>query len=253
MKKVHLNINQFIPPVLTVVFLLLGVILYQKMTGQNVIGTSTMPGTFTVDATGEVEAVPNSHTTTYTINEEGTTEKEAQEKGNLKQTNAREVLKELGFEDKDIKTDGYYINPNYEILPAGGSRESGFQINITTTVKSKDLDKINKAIDELVAIGVQVGGVSSDFDSTNNEELKAKAREKAIISAKQKAEQLASAAGFKIGKIASIYESVPYSSGPMPMFAEKSAVALDAGAPTQIDPGSDKLSVQVTITYYIKD
>ena len=253
MKKVHLNINQFIPPLLTVIFLLLGVMTYQKLTGQNVIGTSTMPGTFTVDATGEVEAVPNSHTTTYTINEEGTTEKEAQEKGNLKQASAKQVLKNLGFEDKDIKTDGYYINPNYEILPSGGSRENGFQINITTTIKSKDLDKINKAIDELVAIGVQVGGVSSDFDSANNDELKSKAREKAIIAARQKAEQLANAAGFKIGKIASIYESTPYSSGPMPMFSEKSAVALDAGAPTQIDPGSDKLSVKVTITYYIRD
>lgn len=210
------------------------------------------PGTFTVDGVGEIEAVPNSHSTTYTINEEGTTEKEAQEKGNTKQAEARDALISLGFEDKDIKTEGYYINPNYEILPSGGSRESGFQINVTTTIKSKDLEKINKALDELVAIGVQVGGVSSEFDSTNNEDLKKQARAKAVENARQKAEQLASSAGFKVGKIASIYEATPYYPGPIPMYAEKSAMGADAQA-TQIDPGTDNLSVQVSITYYIKD
>src|SRR3989344_2209234 len=203
-----------------------------------------MPGTFTVDGIGEVEAVPNSHTTTYTINETGTTEKEAQEKGNAKQTSARETLKSLGFEDADIKTDGYYINPNYEILPNGGSREQGFQINNTTTIKSKDLDKINKALDGLVALGVQVGGVSSDFDTENNDELKVQARAKAVENARKKAEQLAKSAGFKVGKIASIYEATPYYPGPIPIYAEKSAMG---GAPdaTQIDPGTDKLNVQV--------
>lgn len=211
-----------------------------------------MPGTFTVDGTGKIEAVPNSHTTTYTINETGATEKEAQEKGNAKQAAAREALIALGFEDKDIKTDGYYINPNYEILPSGGSREEGFQINITTTIKSKDLETINQALDELVAIGVQVGGVASDFDDSNSDELKSQARAKAVEDARKKAEELAKAGGFKVGKIASIYESMPYNPAPYPVFAEKSALGGMAQDATQIDPGTDSLSVQVSITYYIK-
>lgn len=252
MKRPQININQFVGPFLTVVFLLIGVLIYQKITGQSSVIPGQMPGTFTVDGIGEMEAVPNSHTTTYTINETGTTEKEAQEKGNAKQASAREVLGSLGFKDGDIKTDGYYINPNYEILPSGGSREQGFQINITTTIKSKDLDKINNALDELVALGVQVGGVSSEFDSKDNTELKTKARTKAIEDARDKAEQLADAAGFKIGKVASIYESTPYGPGPIPIYSEKSAM-MDSGSPTRIDPGTDNLTVQVSITYYIKD
>jgi uncharacterized protein YggE len=250
-KKVHLDASQFLAPVITVLVLLLGLFLYQKITGQSPM-PGQMYGTFTVDGVGKVEAVPNSHTTTYTIDETGATEKEAQEKGNAKQALAREALLKLGFKDTDIKTDGYYINPNYEILPSGGSRESGFQINITTTIKSKDLEKINKAIDELVAIGVQVGGVSSDFDTENNDELKSQARAKAVENAKMKAEELAKAGGFKVGKIASIYESVPYNPGPYPLMAEKSAMGGAPADTTQIDPGTDELSVQVSITYFIK-
>lgn len=249
MTRIKLDINQFIGPVLTVLLLLIGLFFYQKVTGQPLPGQT--PGTFTVDGTGEIDAVPNSHTTTYTINETGSTEKEAQEKGNAKQAAAREALVKLGFEDKDIKTDGYYINPNYEILPSGGSREEGFQINITTTIKSKDLEKINTALDELVAIGVQVGGVTSDVDTSNSEELKSQARVKAVENARSKAEELAKAGGFKVGKIFSIYESVPYNPGPYPVYAEKSAMGGTMDA-TQIDPGTDKLSVQVSITYYIK-
>lgn len=251
MKKIHLDINQFIGPILTVIFLLVGLFLYQKITGQSPV-PGQIPGTFTVDGIGEIEAVPNSHSTTYTINETGATEKEAQEKGNAKQVQAKEALIALGFEENDIKTDGYYINPNYEILPQGGSREEGFQINITTTVKSKDIEMINKALDELVAIGVQVGGVTSDVDTSNSEELKSQARAKAVENARMKAEELAKAGGFKVGKIASIYESAPYNPGPYPVFSEKSAMG---GAPqdaTRIDPGTDTLSVQVSITYYIK-
>lgn len=251
MKKIKLDFNQFLAPIITVLVLLVGLFLYQKITGQSMMTGNNMYGTFTVDGTGEIEAVPNSHTTTYTIDETGTTEKEAQEKGNAKQASAREALIKLGFADKDIKTDGYYINPNWEISPLGTSRENGFQINITTTIKSKELDRINKALDELVALGVQVGGVSSNFDNENNEELKSQARKKAVENAKMKAEELAKAGGFKVGKIASIYESVPYSPAPYPMMAEKSAlnVAQDA---TQIDPGTNTLSVQVSVTYYIK-
>ena len=238
--------NLFIAPLATIVILFIGLFIYGKFVGPVNFSIGQNPNrTFDVTGTGKATVVPNSFTTTFTVNESGTTQKDAQDKGNIKQNKALEVLSILGFDKKDIQTANYSINPTYD-YNNGQNKATGYSIDISTTVKSKDKTKIEKAIDQIASLGVNVQGVN--LDTADDSGAKDEARTKAVGDAKAKAESLAKAAGFRLGKIVSIREgdAVP---GPIRMLNAAGSVS----SKTTIEPGSNEVSATVVVTYYIND
>lgn len=222
---------------------------------------------FDVTGTGKVTAVPNIAQTTFSITEKAKTQEEAKNAANAKQNNAIEILTSLGIKKEHIKTDGFYVNPNYEDvtiqpLEAGTGTKSvnqfvpvqrapsGYVANVSTTVKSEKVEVLNQAIDKLTALGINVGGVSYSFD--DQETYKAQARVKAIEDARKKAEELAKVAGFKVGKLISIRENdqggiYPYAN------AMKATTPEARDTTTDLQPGENEISTSVSITYGIKN
>jgi len=220
---------------------------------------------FEVIGTGEVTAVPDVAQTTFNIQERGATQEEARSAANTKQTQAIEELKKLGVKEEDIKTVGFYVNPNYEPDPISGSTatdslslpvrqnaQNGYAANVTTNVKAENVETLNKAIDALTAIGINVGGVEYTFD--DREKYVLEAQNKAIEQAKVQAADWAKTAGFKLGKIVSV-RNADEGYGYQPYAAEMSTMNLKADAPdsqTDLQPGENEITAKMGVTFYIK-
>lgn len=233
-----------ISPLITAAVVLVGFVVLTK----TAVLHTTSDRTFDVQGVGKVKVVPDKYTTNFSISEDAKTQKEAKDAANSKQNKALEVLRKLGFEDRDIKTSAFSINPQYDYT-TGRNVTNGYTASINTTVTSKENAKITAAIDQITEIGINVSGV--DIITGDSTQYKAQARLKAIADARQKAQELADASGFALGDIASISENDTPSYQPQYMATDKTMGGV-ANEKTTINPGEQEVIASVNITYYIK-
>lgn len=222
---------------------------------------STDPYTsFNVSGEGRITAIPDIAEITATVLTEGGTDLSALQKKNSDKGNAViAFVKEKGVEAKDIKTQNYTIEPRYQYTPCSyeygrvcpPAEIIGYSIRQTISVKVRDFNAIGDILKGVVDRGANtVSGPSFTVDDPK--ETQAKAREEAMTDARTKAEAIAKAAGFKLGKIQYISEG-----GPTPYYGMASGMGGDAvktfeAAPPSIEPGSQEVVVQVDIQYEIK-
>jgi uncharacterized protein YggE len=127
--------------------------------------------------------------------------KQAQSKANDIINNITKSLTDLGVSKDDIKTQNYSIYPNYDYQKSG-QNIIGYSVDISLSIKLTDFDKVNKAIDLATAAGAnQVSGIQFTLSDKKEREVKAQARAQAIEDAKGNAQQLASLAGMKLGRV----------------------------------------------------
>lgn len=163
-------------------------------------------------------------------------------------------LKDLGIDEKDIKTTDYNLSPVYNWTEKQGQVLTGYEVSQNVGVKVRDLSKIGDVIAKTTEQGAnQIGNVSFTID--DEYALKNQARELAITKAKEKAALIAQQTGMKLGEVKSVYESadnvVPvtaYTNAKMEMSAG-AGVALDA--PT-IQTGQNEIKVDATLVYEVK-
>ena len=206
--------------------------------------TKTKARTITVSATGQVEGTPDVLELVVGVQTRDKTAKTALDRNNNLAKRVIAAVKDAGVEDKDVQTSEFSISPTYD----DDNDISGYQVSNIVSAKIRDFNKAGEVIDAATKIAgdeVVIYGVQFSFD--DNSLLVAKARNEAVTRAKNQAEQLAKAADVDLGDLMSISED----STPEPPVLEARAAAGDvASAP--IEPGSETLSVQVTLVYEIK-
>lgn len=221
---------------------------------------NTYPGkTFSVDGTGDIDVTPNiAKFSASVITEGGKNVAEVQKTNTEKMNKVNAFLKEQGIEAKDLKTTQYTMNPRYSYpncLSSGtcpAPEITGYSVNQSLEVKVRDTEKLGDLLSGVVANGAnstsEVNFVVDDEDVSKDA-----ARAEAISKAAKKANTMAKAGGFRIGKLVSIYENsnmnpVADSYG-MGGGLEMSSAKVTP-APT-IEPGTSTTKVQVTLTYEI--
>ena len=158
----------------------------------------------------------------------------------------------LGIEKGDVKTSNYSINPNYDYTRVPNGTITGYSGNTTVTVKVKDTSKLPQVIEAGTKAGAnQVMGTNYTIDKP--EDYQEQARAKAIANAKEQAQKMANELGIRLGRVVNIVESSS-PGGPVPMFYEKSAVALDARGGTNapipdLQPGTQTITSTVTLYF----
>src|SRR5574344_2652063 len=136
------------------------------------------------------------------------------------------AVKDLGIEEKDIKTNQYSLNPVYNYTNARGQELIGYEVYQSLTIKVRELTKIGDIIARSTEKGAnQVGSISFTID--DEYALKNQARELAIEKAKEKAELIAKQAGMKLGAVKSVSESSYEGGGIVPMYAN-AKISLDS-------------------------
>ena len=157
-----------------------------------------------------------------------------------------EALKALGIKKEDIKTGNYSVSPNYS-YENQINRISGYNGNVTITIKLTNTDLSAKVIEAVTQAGAnQVGGVRFAVD--NPDKFRELARNAAINNAKDQANKLAKQLGIRLGKITNIVEESP--SRPSPIYGALSVKGMGGGvvAP-QIEPGSQTITSVVTLYF----
>lgn len=212
--------------------------------------------TFTVDGTGEIETVPDVATFSVSVvSETSRTVTEVQTANAEKMNAITAYLKKEGVEAKDLKTTQYNLNPRYNYVPCTATScpaptINGYTLTQSLQVKVRDTEKLGGLLSGVVANG---GNNVSEvrFVVDDDTDAKSSAREEAIDKAKEKANEIAKATGFRLGRIVSLYESsdapTPYGMG---MGGATDSAVAKSVAPN-IEPGVQASKVQVNITYEI--
>ena len=152
-----------------------------------------------VSGQGKVTVVPDTGIVSLGLNLTKPTVKLAQTEVNTIINKITTDVKQLGVDQKDIKTTDYSIYPDYDYR-TGSGKITGYRVSASISVRVRDLEKINSVIDTATADGANtVGGVTLTVDEDKQKELIQEAREKAVAEAKTKAESLARAAGITLG------------------------------------------------------
>ena len=222
---------------------------------------------FVVTAEGKAVAVPDVATFSFSVITEG-----GKNLGNLQKENTEKInkiidfVKAQGVDSKDIKTINYSVEPRYEyfscppVLQTFPEREvkpcpppaiSGYVINQTVSVKVRDFNKIG----DLLAGAVEKGANQVSqlvFTVDDRTAVENQAREEAIQKARTKAQGLARAGGFRLGKLLSIDEGfypIPY----YDQFGRGGAQLAEKAAPAPpIEPGSQEVIINMTLRYEIQ-
>lgn len=249
--------NYLLKPICYIALILLTLFVLNQFTYFNIsLGSNNNFNTFEVIGTGKVSTIPKDAKISFTVEQKGTTQQEAKNAANKIQNQAVLNLVTLGISKANIKTNSISVNPNYEIeegspqsliYPPGRQVQNGYVASISTSVKGS-ISQINKSVDALSSLGANVGGV--EYVSANKEELTQQAQAKAIEDAKRKAQNIARAAGFRLGKIVTVRNADEQY--PQPYEAD---MAFKAAPETQtnLEPGQTEVSARMGVTYYIKN
>lgn len=240
-------------PILTTLFVFVLLYVFTKLFGPipfavNSVTTSSSD-LFSVTGTGEVSAAAKNANFSVGVTETASTSDAARTAMNTATNAIIASLKKLGIEDKNIKTTNYNINPNYDYARGGEGTITGYTASQNLDVQTNSTDLANKAIDASTLAGANiVNGIQFELSDANKKELEMQATKKAIADAKDKAQEIATLSGIKLGRIINI--QVNSTGEPPIMFQAKEAMGeatnLDT---TSLQPGENTITVSVTLFY----
>ncbi len=228
-----------------------------RFIGSGVAATNTV----SVSGTADVFAIPNTAQFSATVMETAADVKSAQDAASNKVNDIVAYLKGAGVDETDIQTIDYSVSPQYAYqqaavctngyCPPGKQVLTGYEVSETLSVKVRDT---KKAGDLLAGVGSRGASSVSSLDLTvaNQDALEAQARDKAIVDAKTKAEQLAKSLGVSLVRIVGFSEN---GNSPIPYPTTMSfAASADSGAPAapELATGQNKITSNVTLMYEIE-
>ncbi|WKZ26995.1 MAG: SIMPL domain-containing protein [Candidatus Paceibacterota bacterium] len=230
---------------------LVALTLFLLVSTNQAANTAATTNTISFSGQGKVVAKPDIALLDLSILTEAETSKAAQNENSNRSKRLVEFLKKEGIEDKDIKTTGYNIYPQYTYPQYEKARITGYQVNQMIQVRVRNLDAVDTILDGVVSAGAnQINNFQLTVD--DSEELLADARDEAIADAKEKARALERQLGVKLGRIVNFSESG--AGMPVPMYKDamsERAYGMGGGGPA-IPGGENEISVNVQITYQIK-
>lgn len=199
----------------------------------------TVADSVTTTGHGVITVAPDQATITAGVHTQAATAAEALAQNSTRMNDVIAALKQHG--GKDLQTQQVSLYPQ--------SKEGGTIVGYTadnSVSASASIPGAGALIDAAVGAGANtVSGPTlsvSDQDARYRDALK-----KAVQDARAKAAALAEAGGFGIGPVSTVVEQG--SSAPQPLFAASGA-AKDAATP--IEPGTQDVTADVTVTFAIR-
>ncbi|MEX2010317.1 MAG: SIMPL domain-containing protein [Parcubacteria group bacterium] len=218
--------------------------------------------TISVTGTGEATAVPDIASFTFSVTSDGNTVTQVQGETTKKINAIIASLKDMGIEEKDIKTNNYNVYPKYRyesavcgptFCPPSRQVPDGYTAEHSILVKVRKTEDAGKALGIVGDTGAtNISSISFTLDDP--EQAVKEARSKAIENAKQKAELLSDELGVDLVRVVSYSDS--HDGGmPRPMYGEAfggdKAVNQASVAPS-LPSGENTSTVNVTVTYEIR-
>lgn len=156
------------------------------------------------------------------------------------------AIKAAGINERDVQTSGISLQPQYRYVENQAPVITGYQASNNVNLKVREIGKLGKIMDVLVAQGAnQINGPSFEIDKP--EPAYDEARRAALDKAKARAAMYAEALDLRVRRIVSVNEGGGGFHPPMPMMAMAKAERMQADTP--VSPGENTLSVSLDVVF----
>jgi uncharacterized protein YggE len=201
--------------------------------------------TLQLGATGETRVAPDMATIQLGVMAEAPTAQEAMHRNGELMTQAVAAVRRGGVAEKDIRTSGLELAPQYAYGQNQPPRLTGYRATNRVTVVVRDLARLGPIVDAAVGSGAnQVEGISFGLaDPTAAENA---ARQKAVQALAAKASLYAQATGYRVLRLVTLSEGQAVQ--PVTPLALPMAMAAKREA-TPILPGETSVRVEVSGVY----
>lgn len=214
--------------------------------------------TIVVSGYGEAFATPDVATFSFAVSQDAQSVAEAQAIVTEKTDAILASLKEMGVDEKDIRTTNYSVYPKYTYTqsicsptycPPSRQIPDGYSVSHDISVKIRNVDEAGEAL-ALVGTKGATNISSLSFLVDESEAVESEARNEAIKEARAKARALAKSLNVRLGRVVDFSEN---SYSPMPYMMREAFGGADvkAEAPT-LPTGENKITSSVSITYEIR-
>ena len=178
-----------------------------------------------VSGEGKIKVTPDEAIITVAVENTGKEAAEVKKKNDEIVDKVLKLIKQRGIPTADYQTQRVNLYKNYDY----NTKKYNYVANQTISIHLKDLTKYDKLMMDLVDSGINsIQGV--EFKSSKIKEYESQARKKAMVDAKQKAEDYVSVlAGQKVGKALVISDN-SFTNYPRPVYAEMKTMAMADGA-----------------------
>jgi uncharacterized protein YggE len=203
----------------------------------------------TVQATGTVKVVPDGVSFNFAVSVLAQSSETAMSDASATAEKVRAALDAAGVAKDDIATQNVSVYPEYVSSTTGTQTLTGYRAQQIFTVTLRDTAKAGEVVDAVIAAGgnsLQVYGVTPTLLDTDA--AVAQAREAAIKSAKEKAKDYAGLVDANLGSVVYVTE-VTSPSSPIPLMVGDSAAASSPMAKTEINLGTQEVSVTVEVRW----
>jgi len=205
-----------------------------------------------VSAEGKTVVTPDIAKVNFSVVTEGSDTVRISEENIKKMNKAIDFVKSEGIKSEDIQTAGYNLSPRYEYNESTRKTFiSGYTLTQTVYIKIRDFSKISNILGTLPGLGIN--DISSlSFSIEDQDESLRVARDQAFGKALVKAKEMAKQNGVRIKRVVTFYEN----QNNYPVYAKQVNYAMGAAVSESvpspsIEPGSQEVTVNVSITYEI--
>ena len=197
-----------------------------------------------VSARGQASRVPDVATASAGVVTQAT-DASAAMRANAEQMNRlMAAIRDAGVAAKDTRTTGISVNPEYRYAENRAPEITGYRASNTVSIKVRDIDKLGKVLDALVASGANdINGPAFEIDQPDA--VYDEARRTALESARARASMYADALGLRVRRIVSISEGGGFQP-PQPMMMK--AAAMDSVS-TPVSPGETTLDANLDVVF----
>lgn len=230
--------------------LLLGVFLVLPSHAQQ----NSSPTERTVRVTGEatVKAAPDHATVRFGIVSKAKTAEAARKQNAEAAKNAMNAVRDLGVAEEKMRMESLRLQPQREYNPqTKRHEEKGYEATRQVVVELNDLEQLPTLVTRVVQQGAnRMEGV--DYGLTDQSSVRDEALSKAAVTARDKAQLLATSLDGSLGSVQQITEEQFRFNEPRPSFQMRSAKAADVEAAPEPDAfaaGEVEVTARVQVVF----
>lgn len=199
----------------------------------------------TAQGHGEVKVKPDIALVALTVTTQSADQAQAVRQNASKTTAVLAALRGVSIAGKDIQTQSYTVQPQYDYKPSPPVL-TGYQVQNSVQATVRDLTKVGLVIDKTTVQGAEIGGVS--FDLSDRAQSQSRALSLAVASAKAKAGTMADAAGVGLGRLLTMTEGT---GAPVvrPIYTMRTLAAPAASPETPISDQQITVTADATLVY----
>lgn len=214
------------------------------------------PGSNTVSATGEskIKVVPDVTSVYFFVETKDKSAEIAKNTNNVLYNKVTSVLIASGIDGKDITTEQFSVNENFEWDGTQNIR-TGFIAQHYAKVNLNDVDKAGKVIDAVVDNGARINYINFELSQEKQNSYKTDALKLATEDARNKAEAIASGLGKNLGSLVSV-QTDEFNYNPWSIYAARDSGIMEKTiakeAVTNLNPSEKEVTARVVVIYKIK-